>query len=375
MKLLLVNYMETTAPGGINRAVREIGVEMVHRGHDVTVLQANPMNLPAEETYNGFKIVRVESRVTSFFYDLNPAMYFYLSKHFTKLDPDVVHVHGYASLLPSEILHFLRGAECPVVFSPHYDIQSHDTLAGQLLWNVFNHTLGYHSYTAAEKVICASRFESENVKRDFHVSDDRIEVIPHGVTHLETPRKDLRNTHDICLLYYGWLLELKGVQYILKGLYELQYAFGERAILKIIGDGPYKGKLNKLARELRLEASISWYPFLSEEELYREIRATDIFLLLSRSENYGIAVAEALALGVPSIVAKTTALVEFLDETGCFGIGYPPDPTELAELIISINHTNPHVGPLSERIQTWGQVVGKYEKLYATVLRTSPEHE
>ena len=367
MKLLLVNYMETTAPGGINRAVREIGAEMVQRGHDVTVLQANPMNLPTEEMYNGFKIIRVKSRVASFLYDLNPAMYLYLSQNFARLNPDVVHVHGYASLLPLEILHFLRGAECPIVFSPHYDIQSHDTRAGQILWNVFNHTLCHHSYAAAGHIICASHFESKNVKRDFNVKDDRIQVIPHGVTHLETPRRGPRNTHDICLLYFGWLLELKGVQHILKGLYELQYAFGERATLKIIGDGPYKGKLSKLAKELNLEASISWHHFLPEEELYREIRAADIFLLLSRSENYGIAVAEALGLGVPCIVTKTTALVEFLNETGCFGIGYPPDPTKLAELIVSVIDANTRVGPLSERIQTWGQVVGKYETLYAAL--------
>lgn len=373
MKLLLVNYMETTAPGGINRVVREVGAEMVKLGHAVTVLQANPANLPAEETCNGFKIIRVKSRVASFLYDLNPAMYLYLRKNFTRLNPDVVHVHGYASVLPLEILHFLRGAECPVVFSPHYDIQSHDTLAGKYLWDIFNQTIGDHSYVGAGKVICASRFESENVKRDFRVTDDRIEVIPHGVTHIEAPRKDLRNTHHISLLYYGWLLELKGVQYILKGLYELQHAFGKRATLNIIGDGTYKGALSKLARELHLQSSISWYPFLPEQELYREIRAADVFLLLSRSENYGIAVAEALALGVPSIVAKTTALVEFLDEPGCFGIGYPPDPTELAELINNIKDTDPHVGPLSERIRTWRQVTRKYEELYASLLHTVAE--
>jgi len=373
MKLLLVNYMETTAPGGINRVVREVGAEMVQRGHAVTVLQANPMNLPAEEKCDGFKIIRVGSRVASFLYDLNPAMYLYLRKNFTTLNPDVVHVHGYASLLPLQVLHFLRSVTCPVAFSPHYDIQSHDTLAGKYLWNVFNHTIGGYSYAVAAKVICASLFESENVKRDFRVADSRIDVIPHGVTHMESPRKGRRNTGDISLVYYGWLLELKGVQYVLKGLWELQHAFGKRATLKIIGEGPYKGTLCKLARELHLQSSISWYPFLPEDELYREIRAADFFLLLSRSENYGIAVAEALALGVPSIVAKTTALVEFLDEPGCFGIGYPPDPTELAELIINVKDTDLHVGPLSERIRTWREVAGMYEKLYAALLRASAE--
>ena len=371
MKLLLINYLETIAPGGISRAVLEVGSAMVHRGHEVTVLQANPLNLPAEEMCNGFKIIRVKSRVAPFLYDLNPAMYLYLRKNFSKLNPDVVHVHGYASLLPVEIMHFLRGAGWPVAFSPHYDIQSHETLAGKHLWNFFNQTIGEYSYNIAGKVICASRFEGENVKRDFRVKDDRIEVIPHGVTHVETSRRDIRNASHISLLYFGWLLELKGVHYILKALSELQNEFGKHARLKIIGDGPYKGTLRKLARELRLQSSISWYPFLPEEELYQEIRAADFFLLLSRSENFGIAVAEALALGVPSIVAKTTALVEFLDEPGCFGIDYPPDPSELAELIIKVKESDPHVGPLSERIQTWEQVAGRYERLYATLLRST----
>src|SRR5665647_3424143 len=102
MKLLLINYMETTAPGGINRAVREIGAEMVQRGHDVTVLQANPMNLPAEESFNGFNIIRVKSRVASFLYDLNPAMYIYLRKNFTRLNPDVVHCLLYTSPSPRD---------------------------------------------------------------------------------------------------------------------------------------------------------------------------------------------------------------------------------------------------------------------------------
>ncbi len=49
MKLFFVNYMETTAAGGINTVVREVGVALAHRGHDVTVLQPNPYHRPAEE--------------------------------------------------------------------------------------------------------------------------------------------------------------------------------------------------------------------------------------------------------------------------------------------------------------------------------------
>jgi glycosyltransferase involved in cell wall biosynthesis len=372
MKLLLINYMETTAPGGINRAVREVGAEMAKRGHAVTVLQANPANLPAEEMCNGFKIIRVKSRVASFLYDLNPAMYLYLRKNFIRLNPDVVHVHGYASLLPWEIMHFLRSMKCPAVFSPHYGPESHNTYSGKYLWNVYNKLIGKHSFDVADKIICASQYERENILRAFDVTNDKIEVIPHGVDRVET-LKAPRANKCISLIYYGWLIELKGVQYILNAVYELRRKFSKCVELSIVGEGSYKSTLRQLAKELGVESSISWHSFLFGEELCKKIRAADVFLLLSRSENYGIAVAEALALGVPSIVAKTTALVEFLDEPGCFGIGYPPDPTELAELIINVKDTDPRVGPLSERIRTWGQVAGKYEKLYATLLHTTPE--
>jgi glycosyltransferase involved in cell wall biosynthesis len=107
------------------------------------------------------------------------------------------------------------------------------------------------------------------------------------------------------------------------------------------------------------------------EELYKKIRKADMSLLISRSENFGIQVAEVLAMGIPCIVAKTTALVEFLDEPGCFGIDYPPNSTELAELIINIKDRNPKVGPLSDRIRTWDKVVDDYERVYVSLLSAS----
>lgn len=44
MKLLLTNYMETTAAGGINKVVREVGGALANQGHEVTVLQPNPQH-------------------------------------------------------------------------------------------------------------------------------------------------------------------------------------------------------------------------------------------------------------------------------------------------------------------------------------------
>ncbi len=367
MRVLLTNFMETTSGGGVNKAVREIATNLAREGHEMSVLQTNPVDLPSEEIYGGFKIIRIKSRLGELIHNLSPEMYLYLKKHFRRLNPDVVHVHHYGTLLSSELMWFLKNKKCPVVFSPHYGTESHDTYSGKYLGNVFDKLLGKRSFDVPDKIICSSRFERENIQRVFDVEGGKIDLIPHGVDCIETSREAKRNDQSISLIYYGWLIELKGVQYILEGLHELQNKFHKRATLTIIGEGRYKAALWKLANELGVESSISWYPFLFGEALYEKIRAADISLLLSRSENYGIAVGEVLAIGIPCIVAKRTALMEFLDEPGCFGIDYPPNATELAELIISIKESNLQIGPLSDRITTWNKVAERYGRVYASL--------
>jgi glycogen(starch) synthase len=371
VRILLTNSMETTSGGGINKVIREIATALSRKGHEVTVLQTNPMNLPAEEIADGFQIIRIKSRLGEFIHNLSPEIYLYLRRNFSRLNPDIVHVHGYGTLLHCELMHFLKNKQRPIVFSPHYGTESHDTYSGKYLWGIFNMFIGKRSFDVADKIICASRFESENIQAVFRVANKKIDIIPHGVDHFETSRPGKHNNDCISLVYYGWLIELKGVQYILKALHELEKRFHKHAKLDVIGEGRYKPSLCQMAAELDVEPLISWHPFLFGEELYSRIRTADLCLLLSRSENYGISVAEVLAAGIPCIVANRTALTEFVDEPGCFGIDYPPNAVKLAELIIRIKDSHPSVGPLSDRISTWDRVVERYERVYETLTRAS----
>ena len=122
-------------------------------------------------------------------------------------------------------------------------------------------------------------------------------------------------------------------------------------------------------QKMKIDDSIAWYPFLPADQLQEKIDHSDIFLLLSRSENYGISVAEALSRGIACIVTKTTALNEFLNEPGCFGITYPPDPLALAQLIVSVHGSNVRTGPLTDKIRTWDRIAPEYERIYREAVR------
>ena len=365
MRILILNYMETTAAGGINKVVQEIAKNLTRKDHEIIVLQANPFNLPSEEIYQGFKIIRVKSTIDKYLYGFSPAIYFYLKKHFNILKPDVVHIHGYHTLFSPEVIYIIKKIDplIPIVFTPHYDPLNHSTIAGKNFSHLYDRIVGKKFLKLPDHIISVSDFEANNLRKIFSLPNGKITVIPHGVDYINTQKKV--NTGYITLLYVGYLLEYKGVQYIIKALHELLYTFNIRnVVLRIIGEGQYKKELISISRKLRVYEFIEWIPFLHHDEVLREMKNADIFLLLSRTEGYGIVVAEALAHGTPCIVTMGTALEEFTKIPGCFGVNYPPDPKEVANLIIKIYESDIQVGPFSKRIRTWDEVAKDYEKVY-----------
>ncbi|QUH22622.1 glycosyltransferase family 4 protein [Methanobacterium alkalithermotolerans] len=372
MKILLINFMETTYPGGINKAVREIANNL-SKNHEVTVLQSNPFNLSSEENYEEFNIIRVSSWLEKYTYGLNPEFAIYLKKHFHELNPDIIHIHGYTTLFSIEAIHIIKkmNKKAPIILSPHYSIFSRNTFAGKYFSGIYNQLIGKRSIKKADIIIASSNFEADNLKKYLNVPEEKIKIITHGINNFN-PVHNKKKEGLINLLYVGYLLELKGVQYILEAMNELINKKKVPVCLRIVGEGPYRDKLKKIADELDLNEFIIWEGFIQNsnmEKLLEYYKKADILLLLSQSENYGIVVIESLAMGTPAIVTKRTALKEFLDEPGCFGVEYPPNPKVVADLILEIYKTDVNVGPLSEKIRTWCQVVKEYENLYIDVLK------
>ncbi len=371
MKVLLVNYLETTFPGGISKTVNELA-QNLSKNHEVTVLQPNPSNLMAEEANNGFKIIRVSSALdnTKYFYGLNFEIYKYLKNHYKDLNPDIVHVHGYHHLMPIESIHIIKRMDpnVPIIFSPYLDV-ARGRLAGKYLWNLYN-IFARTVFSKSASITSCSNFESANIQ-NIGVEREKITVIPLGVDeiNLKKSRKDKNSKKTINILYTGHIIPRKGVDYILKSLHSLVHKKGaDNVVLTVVGDGPEKNKLIKMAEELEIADHINWMSFLSREELIDLIKESDIYMLLSRSEAYGIAVAEALAMGTPCVISNSTALTEFSNEIGCYAVDYPPVPDDVADTVLKIYAEDMGVGPLSERIRTWNEVSKDYENLYRSVV-------
>ena len=108
VKILLVTYMESTHPGGINKVVREIAKNVSNMGHETIVLQPNPAGLPDEEIYEGFKIIRISSPLDKYLYGISIGLYQYLKKNLKDINPDIIHVNGYHTLQSIEVIHTIK---------------------------------------------------------------------------------------------------------------------------------------------------------------------------------------------------------------------------------------------------------------------------
>ncbi len=382
---MLVTYMETTHPGGINKVVREIAKNLVEMGHETIVLQPNPAKLIDEEIYEGFKIIRVSSSIDKYLYGLSLGIYQYLEKNLKDINPDIIHVNGYHTLQSIEVIHAIKKIDptIPLIFSPFHDV-SPGTLAGKYFMNIHDY-FGKKAIEKCDFITSSSQFEADNIKKLLNVDPKKLQIIPLGVDVLEHPEnmnidlskdiigvdtsKDINEDKKINLLYSGYLITRKGVDNILKSLHALVHDLKVKNVtLTIIGEGPENEKLLELSNDLKLDDYIEWKPFLSRDKLIQKIKESDIFMLLSKSESYGITVAEALALGTPCIITGRTALQEFSTEPGCFVVKYPPEPQEVADSIIDVYKNEVTVGPFTEKIRPWNKVSEDYERLYESLV-------
>ena len=359
--------METTAPGGINKLVRETAKHFSKNGHEVQVLQPNPLGLSPKEVLDGFTITRLSTRIGKYAYGYSPDLMMGVSHFIDAFKPDIVHVHGYHTLFTLGVIRKIRAtnATIPIIFSPHMDSTA-STLGGNLIF-LYHKLFGQTIFDTVDYVFAGSNFECENIHSNVDVPKDKIAIVPLGVDII-VPKKYHRIHDKIQLLFVGYLIKRKNVRAVLDVLGTLVHNYGVEGInLTIVGDGPEKGRLFQYAEKLHVQNHVIWRKSLNNDQLRYEIVNSDYLLLLSSSEAFGIIVAETLALGTPTIVTNTTALSEFASEPGCFVVPYPPDPNEIAKQILAVEQIK--IGPFSGRIRTWNSVADDYINIYVRHIR------
>lgn len=333
--------------GGVETHVQRISEELVKQGCMVEVLTTDPTRkLPTIEEIHGVTVRRFKSHAPQNAFYQSTALKKYLQKN----SFDVLHAHNYHAL-PA-----LYAAEAPTrlfIFTSHYHGSSQSRLRNLLLKPY--QAWGRKIFKQAEWVICVSEYERQLILQDFTLCKDKLVVIPNGVELEGLTNPPHSDPHR--LLYVGRLEKYKGVQHIIEALPQLpDYS------LTVIGRGSYKPQLQRLAEKLGVNSQVTFKEHLRGKELTREYQSAGIFIMLSRFEAYGITTAEALSAGTPCIVARASALEEFIDNNTCLGI--EPDEDITPQLIDTIHRLTGKRVQKPEHIINWREVGRRILHLY-----------
>jgi len=114
------------------------------------------------------------------------------------------------------------------------------------------------------------------------------------------------------LLFVGRLEKRKGLLFLINSLAIYKKIFKEEFILNIVGKGDNK-KHKDVVKKLNLEEEITFQGYLSDEELNNYYRNSDIFIIHSQMEGFGLTILEAIQFGIPIIGTNRGAIPEILN--------------------------------------------------------------
>jgi len=117
-----------------------------------------------------------------------------------------------------------------------------------------------------------------------------------------------KDNNPITFIFVGRLIELKGVDYLIKAFQKIQSHFP--CELQIIGEGPCQQALQELAHE---SSQIHLLGHLPWKETLAKLKKADVFVFPSLMECGGAAVLEAMASGLPVIAANWGGPADYLD--------------------------------------------------------------
>jgi teichuronic acid biosynthesis glycosyltransferase TuaC len=239
---------------------------------------------------------------------------------------------------------------------------------------------GLWAISHADRVIASSNSLRRTVVDEYGAQADKITVIPSGVDvdrFKPLPREEAEITLGLDKairrdLYVGAITRSKGIEHLLRAFARLHPATEGPAQLLLIGDGDYANPAQELAQELAIGQHVTFVGKRPNDEIPLWINASDLLVLPSLSEGFGVVLIEALACGKP-VVATTCGGPEDI-VTPHTGILVPPgDETALADAVAAVLADEHRFSAQAIREyavdnHAYGRVGGRLLDLYQQVL-------
>jgi N-acetyl-alpha-D-glucosaminyl L-malate synthase BshA len=309
MKIAIVCYPTF---GGSGVVATELGLELAHRGHEIHfITYRQPVRLALLNPNVHYHEVNVPEYPLFQYQPYELALSSKLVDMVKLHKIELLHVHyaiphAYAGYMAKQMLKD-EGINIPMV----------TTLHGTDITLVGNHPhykpAVSFSINKSDVVTSVSESLKEETYKLFNIKKE-IEVIPNFIELENTKSKDgapcyrslMANQDEKIITHISNFRKVKRIPDIIKIFHLIQQQIPAK--LMMVGDGPEREKAELLCEELGIASKVIF--FGNSHEIDKILCFSDLFLLPSETESFGLAALEAMACSVPVISSNTGGLPE-----------------------------------------------------------------
>lgn len=369
--LRIASDLYPSTVGGAALHAHNMSVMQAKLENEVTVYTSRHDGMPFTETINGYRVERFRPLMKLYGNLVMPSLLLRLAAE--NKNYDIIHAHSHLYLSTNICSLIRKFSSTPLVITSH-------GLTSQTAPGWLNHiylaTLGKWTLNAADRIICYTEEEKEEMER-LGVDGRKIRVIHNGIdTSLFKPAE--RRGDGNRLLWIGRFVPGKGVHYLIE-------AFAEAIMVKhdlrleMVGKGPQLGAIRERVHELGLDAMVKIIEFLPNEELPAVYQSADVFILSSLAEGVPRTMLEAMSCGLPVICTDLPQLRHIVE--GCGLIVPARDSKALAKAILKVSSDPALAQSLGscgrERVMksfSWDETVQQTLLLYRDVIESRSAH-
>lgn len=377
------SYIPAYRYGGPVKAVHELCRALARKGIDVTVFttdvdQGGRLGVPLNQA------IEMEG-VKVFYYPVKLMWSYCYSKKLSEAikkhlyETDIVHIHSVYLYPTLAAARWCRKHKTPYLINPFGALDpAMIKLKGRVKKTLYIKFIERHNINNARAIHVCSDYEKENVlSLNFDVP---VITVPRGIEPQEYRKPD--NPVDLRKKYP----DLRGKRIVLflgrihrkKGLDLLACAFRRiikdrddvRLVIAGSGEDRYVNKVKKIFRKGNINGKTIFTGMLLGPQKLSAFYSSDIFVLPSYGENFGIAALEAMACGVPVVTTNRVGLSADIDECRA-GIVTDCDSKKIADAISSLlvdNKLRETMGEngrkLAENRFTWNDIADKMIGVY-----------
>ena len=309
MKIAIVCYPTF---GGSGVVATELGLELAHRGHEIHfITYRQPVRLALLNSKVFYHEVNVPEYPLFHYQPYELALSSKLVDMVKLYKIELLHVHyaiphAYAGYMAKQMLKE-EGIIIPMVTTLHgTDI----TLVGN---HPFYKTAVSFSINKSDIVTSVSQnlkdatYNLFNIKKEIHVIPNFIELDKiRNESLISCHRSVMAKKEERIITHISNFRKVKRIPDVIKIFYKIQDKIPAK--LMMVGDGPEKAKAEQLCKELGIQDKVIF--FGNSNEIDQILSYSDLFLLPSETESFGLAALEAMAWSVPVISSNSGGLPE-----------------------------------------------------------------